>query len=52
MKRTGRKKVKKRKTKQRRQKGGFNLKNIAEAIKEPMIKVFTDLVMWHEKNKK
>jgi hypothetical protein len=55
MKRLGRKKVtksKKRKTKQRRQRGGFNVKNIAEAIKEPMKKVFMDLVKWHKENKK
>jgi hypothetical protein len=60
MKRLGRKKVtksKKRKTKQRRQRGkgffsGFDPKNIAEAIKEPMKKVFMDLVKWHKENKK
>jgi hypothetical protein len=55
MKQTRRKKVtksKKRKTKQRRQRGGFNLKNIAEAIKDPMIKVFMDLAKWHKENKK
>ena len=60
MKRTERKKIKKskkRKTKQRRQKGngffsGFDPKNIAEAIKEPMIKVFTDIAKWHKENKK